>query len=70
MKPIALHESRDFKHAISAAPTDEVFVTACVLPQTARHWLLPKPRPVNLRVVRVHHPALAFNKGVQVDLTV
>ena len=69
MKPIALHELRTLKNVISAAQTDEVYVTACVLPQTARHWLLPKPQTVNRRVVRVHHPALAFNKGVQVDLT-
>jgi hypothetical protein len=68
MKPIALHEVRSYPH-LSSAPDAELCVTACILPPTARHWLLPKPAPIRQRIIRVKHPALSFDKGVRVDLT-
>jgi hypothetical protein len=69
MKPIALQEVRSYQN-LSSASDAELCVTACILPPTARHWLLPKPTPVRQRIMRVKHPALSFDKGVQVDLTV
>jgi len=68
MKPIALHEVRSYTR-LSSAPDAELCVTACILPPTARHWLLPKPTLIRQRIIRVKHPALSFDKGVRVDLT-
>jgi len=68
MKPIALHEVRSYTR-LSSAPDAELCVTACILPPTARHWLLPKPALLRQRLIRVKHPALSFDKGGQVDLT-
>jgi hypothetical protein len=69
MKPIALQEVRSYKNPTSGGD-EEVCVTAGILPPTARHWLLPKPAPIRQRIMRVKHPSLSFDKGVQVDLTV
>jgi hypothetical protein len=69
MKPIALHEVRSYPQNPSSAPDAELCVTACILPPTARHWLLPKPTLIRQRIIRVKHPALSFDKGVRVDLT-
>jgi hypothetical protein len=68
MKPIALQEVRSYQN-LSSDSDAELCVTACILPPTARHWLLPKPAPIRQRILRVKHPVLSFDKGVQVDLT-